>query len=57
MIQLKNILIMMATVLPLVASAQIAFTGNDREYMEITPEANTGLKKIYVFYITYFYRI
>ena len=31
-----------------VASAQIAFTGNTSEVMEITPEANTGLNKIYV---------
>ncbi|MBO7609778.1 MAG: gliding motility-associated C-terminal domain-containing protein [Muribaculaceae bacterium] len=31
-----------------VASAQIAFTGNTSEVMEITPDPSTGLNKIYV---------
>ena len=48
MTRLKYILLMSALVASMTTTAQISFTGNDREIMEITPEANTGLSKIYV---------
>ncbi|MBP3739317.1 MAG: gliding motility-associated C-terminal domain-containing protein [Muribaculaceae bacterium] len=48
MTRLKYILLMSALVASMTTTAQISFTGNDREIMEIIPEANTGLSKIYV---------
>lgn len=38
--------------LPAMAVAQVAFTGNDREVMTVTPDASTGLKHIYVLHNT-----
>ncbi len=45
---LKILLVAALGVAPLLAAGQIAFTGTDREPMEVTPETNTGLTKIYV---------
>ena len=45
---LRNIALLAAIAMSVAATAQIAFTGTTSDVMEITPEANTGLNKIYV---------
>lgn len=44
----KFIALLLVPALSSVATAQVAFPGADREVMEITPDAGTGLSKIYV---------
>ncbi len=48
----KYLLALAALAMPAVMTAQIAFTGYDLDPVEVTPDANTGLKKIYVFHTT-----
>ena len=48
MSMIRYTLALTGVLLSVVANAQIAFTGNTSEVMEITPDANTGLNKIYV---------
>ena len=49
---IKQIATLAMLALPFAAMAQIAFTGNDRDIFEVTPDNNTGLKKIYVLHDT-----
>ena len=41
-------LIVLASAMALAAAAQITFSGNSRDVMEIEPEFSTGLKRIFV---------
>ncbi len=46
--RMKQILLTILLIMPFAVMAQVAFEGNDKPIMEITPEKNTGLNKIYV---------
>ena len=50
--KLRYLFLALAVAMSLAAQAQVAFVGNQHDVMEIEPDINTGLKKIFVLHET-----